>query len=224
MYKVMRMDLILNRTAMLVNATVFGGFFLYMTLRGPTSPMVFMVFASVMVSFMPAMIVTREDKFKAMALVCSLPVDRRTVVKARYALSLILALLGILSAICLGSWLPGTQLGPELLLRWAPLLAAISVTSLFITLILPFTMRFGALGLMLSLAALQVVGIVLFTVVQLSGSSADNLLAERVVEGILGLHQRFGPLGFDLLLLSCLALLWATSYAVSVRVFRHREL
>jgi hypothetical protein len=223
MLKVMRMDLIMNRNAMLVNMCTSGAFLLYMTWRGPTSPVTFAVFGSLMVSMLPAIIVTREDKFKAMGLGCSLPVARRTIVLARYALSLGLAGMGLAVAMNLGAWMPNSVMSPELLFRQGPLLAGVSVSVLLIALVLPFTLRFGLLGLMLALVGFQVMGIILFTVVQLTGSSADHALAERIIGGIAALYSRLGAFGFDILLLGALLALLAASLAVSVRVFQLRE-
>lgn len=224
MRRVIVMDLIMNRTAILVNSGVFGAFFLYMTWRGPTSPGAFALFSSLMVSFVPAAIVTREDKFKAMALVASLPVTRRTVVLARYTLSLGMAIAGILLAMALGSWLPGSQLSADVLFRPGPLLTAFAMTSVLIAVLLPFTLRFGALGLMIALVSFQVVGIVLFVVVQATGSSVDNRIAERVVAEILALQAWLGPVAFDLFLVCLLLAGLAASCLISVRVFRKREL
>ena len=223
MLKVMRMDLIMNRNAMLVNICTFGAFLLYMTWRGPTSAVTYAVFSSLMVSMLPAIIVTREEKFKAMGLGCSLPVARRTIVLARYALSLGLAGMGLAVAMNLGAWMPNSVMSPELLFRPGPLLAGVSVSVLLIALVLPFTLRFGLLGLMVALVGFQVLGIILFTVVQLTGSSADSALGERIVRGILGLHDRLGPWGFDALLVFCLLVLLSASLALSMRVFQRRE-
>jgi hypothetical protein len=98
------------------------------------------------------------------------------------------------------------------------------VTTIIIALVLPFTLRFGALGLMVALAGFQVLGIILFTVVQLRGSSVDNALAERIVRGIMGAYERLGPLGFDALLVFSLLVVLSASLAVSVWVFQRREL
>jgi len=224
MRRVMRMDLIFNKNALLVNYGIFGAFFVYMIFRGPDTPIVFAVFGSLMVSFLPAMIVTREDKFKAVALVCSLPVDRRTIVRARYALGLLMAASGLLVAWVLASWVPGSVMRPGLLFSQGPILTACFVTVTLISLLLPFTLRFGALGLLLALAGFQVVGIILFTVVQRLGSSVDNRVAERIVQGILTVREALGSTGFTGLLVLCLLCLLALSVAVSERVFESRTL
>jgi hypothetical protein len=214
----------MNRTAMMVNSGIFGAFFLYMAWRGPTSPRAYAVLSSLMVSFVPALIVTREDKFKAMALVASLPVSRRTVVLARYTLTLGVAVVGILLAMCLGSWLPGSQLDADVLMRPGPLLMALAVAMVLIGFLLPFTLRFGFMGLMIALVSFQVVGILLFVTVQATGSSMDNHIAERVLAGILELQARVGPAVFHFLLIGLLLAGVVVSCLISIRVFQEREL
>jgi len=223
MLKIVRMDWILNRNAILMNASVLGAFFLYMVWRGPERPMVFAVFCSLMVSFLPLPIVTREDKFKAMGLGCSLPVARRTIVMARYALSFGLAATGILVVGIAAGWMPNSVMTPGLLFRAGPILAALSISTIGLALLLPFTLRFGALGLMVALVGFQVLGIVLFTVVQLRGPSAGGGLGDMIARGIMGAHERLGPLGFDALLVFFLMVLVSASMAVSVWVFQRRE-
>ncbi|MFH1765649.1 MAG: ABC-2 transporter permease [Gemmatimonadota bacterium] len=224
MLKVIRMDLILNRNAMLVNAGVFGAFFLYMVWRGPDRPFEFAVFCSLLVSFLPLPIVTREDKFKAMGLGCSLPVARRTIVLARYALAFGLAATGLLVVGIAAGWMPNSVMTPGLLFRAGPILAALSVSTIVLALLLPFTLRFGALGLMVALVGFQVLGIILFTVVRLRGPAVGGGLGKTIVMGIMGAHERLGPLGFDALLVFSLLVLLSASLAVSVWVFQRREL
>jgi len=224
MRRVMRMDLIFNKSAFLVNSGVFGAFFIYMIFRGPEAPTAFAVFVSLMVSFFPAMAVTREDKFKAMTLTCSLPVDRRTIVRARYALGLAMAACGLLVVWILGSWMPGSVMTAGLLFRQGPILTAAFVTVTLISLVLPFTLRFGAFGLLLALAGFQVVGIVLFAVVQRTGSSVDNRVAERIAQGVLALREGLGPSVFTAAVIVFLLVLLALSLAVSERVFENRML
>ena len=223
MLKIVRMDLILNRNAILLNASVLGAFFLYMVWRGPERPMSFAVFCSLMVSFLPLPIVTREDKFKAIGLGCSLPVARRTIVMARYALSFGLAGAGLFLVGAAAAWMPNSVMTPELLFQSGPVLAALSISTIALALLLPFTLRFGALGLMVALVGFQVLGITLFTLVQLRGPAVGGGLGGMIARGIMGAHERLGPVGFDVLLIVFLLALLSASLAVSVWVFQRRE-
>lgn len=224
MRDVVRKDLILNRNAMAVNLLIFSAAFALLSSMSEVPSREFTVLASVMVSFLPVMIVTREDKARAMALACSLPVTRRTIVRARYGLALVLATGGILLALGLAAWLPTSAMSATALFQPANLLTALSVALLVMSLMLPLTLRFGAMGLILLLAVSQVIGIVLFTVVQITESTADKALVAAVVRGIGDVAARLGTPGFHLLLAALLAGLVAASYRVSVFVFERREL
>ena len=183
----------------------------------------FAFFAGIMMAFVPVMVVTREDKFKAMALGCSLPVTRKTIVRSRYALAVGSSILGVLLALSVGSLAPTSQLGAAELFRPAIVLQALAVTTIVIALLLPFTLRFGAFGLILVLGASQVLGILALTLVKTTGSSADKQMVESIIGFVRDLHVRLGSGGFYLLLLLFLAgVLWV-SYAISVWVFRRRE-
>jgi len=224
MLKVMMKDLIMNRTALVANTFIMAAFLVFMSSWEEGASLgTYAFFSGVMMAFVPAMIVTREDKFKAMALGCSLPVSRGTIVKARYVLCLGLAVAGILLALSLAALAPTSQLGGAELFRLETVLRALSVTIILIALLLPFTLRFGALGLILVLGSFQVLGILALTMVKFTRSSADKRLVDSIIQSVGSLYARIGPIGFDLLLLLFLSAVLVASYAVSVWVFRRRE-
>ncbi len=225
MFKVMMKDLIMNRTALVANTFIMAAFLVFMSSWEEGASLgAFTFFAGVMMAFVPAMIVTREDKFKAMALGCSLPVSRGTIVRARYVLCLGIAVGGILLALSLAAFVPTSQLGGAELFRLETVLRVLSVTVLLLALLLPFTLRFGALGLILVLGSFQVLGIVALTIVKFTRSSVDKRLVDSIIQSVGSLYGRIGPVGFDLLLIAFLATVLLASYAVSVWVFRRREL
>jgi len=225
MFKVMMKDLIMNRTAMVANLLIMAAFLVFMSSWEEGAQVgTYAFFSGLMMAFIPAMIVTREDKFKAMALGCSLPVTRETIVRSRYVLAVGLAVVGILLALVLAAVAPSSRLGASELFRLGTVLRALSVTTLLLALLLPFTLRFGALGLILVLVASQVLGIVALTMVKLTQSSVDKRLVDSIIQSVASLYGRLGPVGFDLLLMAFLATVLLASYSLSVWVFRRREL
>ena len=225
MLKTIRKDLILNRNVMIINGVIFAaclGFFA--TTGSDFPPRLYAAFASFMVAFLPAVLVTREDKFNAMRLGCSLPVRRKTIVQARYALSVGLAVLGIFGAFLLAAFIPSSHFSPSDLFAWGTFLTGMTGITIFLSLLLPFTLRFGMQGILIFLIATQVLGVALLTLVKVTGSAVDK----RVVDGIIGFfvrsQQALGPTVFNLLLSAALIGLLVVSYLVSVRVFENREL
>ena len=224
MLRVMKKDLILNRTALVSNLVIMTGFLVFMSSwEEGASTGAFAFFAGIMMAFVPIMIVTREDKFKAMALGCSLPVTRETIVRARFLLAVGSSVLGIFLALTLGALAPTSQMGVSELFRPAVVFHALSVTTLVVAILLPFTLRFGALGLIMVLASFQVLGIVALTMVKSTQSSADKRFVDSIIQTVSDLYAWAGAGGFYLLLLAFLGLVLWVSYAVSVWIFRKRE-
>lgn len=224
MLNVMKKDLIMNRTALVFNLVILVAFLTFMSSwEEGASTGAFAFFAGIMMAFVPVMIVTREDKFNAMALGCSLPVSRKTIVGARYLLGVGSSVLGVFLALVVGSLTPTSRLGVSELFRLGVVLHALSVTTLALALLLPFTLRFGARGLILALASSQVFGIVALTVVKTTRSSVDQALVGSIIQGVADLHARLGGTGFYLLLLTLLAAVLWCSYLASVWVFQKRE-
>jgi len=225
MLKVMMKDLIMNRNALVANLFIMAAVLVFICSWEEGAPVgTYAFFSGIMMAFVPIMIVTREDKFKAMALGCSLPVTRETIVRSRYLLSTGFAVMGILLAFVLAALVPSSRLSATELFRPETFLRALSVTTILIALLLPFTLRFGALGLILVMAAFQVLGIVALTMVKLTRSSADKAFVDSIVQAVGNLYTRLGSVGFDLLLAALLAAVLLASYGLSVWIFRRREL
>jgi ABC-type transport system involved in multi-copper enzyme maturation permease subunit len=224
MLKVMMKDLIMNRTALVANLFIMAAFLVFMSSwEEGASAGAYAFFSGIMMAMVPVMIVTREDRFQAMALGCSLPVTREAVVRSRYLLAAGTAVLGVLFAFALAALAPFSQLSAAELFRPEVILQALSVTTISTALLLPFTLRFGAFGLILVLVASQVLGIVALTMVKLTQSSADKRLLDSIIQAVSGLYVRLGPVGFDLLLVVFLAVMLLSSYAIAVWVFKRRE-
>jgi ABC-type transport system involved in multi-copper enzyme maturation permease subunit len=224
MLNVIRKDLILNQTALVSNLLIMAGFLGFMSSwEEGASAGSFAFFTGIMMAFVPVMVVTREDKFRAMALGCSLPVTRKTIVQARYLLAVGTSVIGISFAFLIGAFFPLSELDPASLFRPGAVFLALSVTTVAITLLLPFTLRFGAMGLILVLAGTQVLGIVALTLVKIGESSADKRFIDTLVGSVMDLHSRLGPEVFYFLLALFLCGILMASYGLSLWVFRRRE-
>jgi ABC-type transport system involved in multi-copper enzyme maturation permease subunit len=224
MLRVIRKDLILNQTALLANLLIMTGFLCFMSSWEEGAPAGgFAFFSGIMMAFVPVTVITREDKFKAMALGCSLPVTRKAIVRSRYLLAVACSVLGISLAFLLGAFFPLSQLDYTQLFRPGTIFLALSVTTLLVAMLLPFTLRFGAMGLILVLGGFQVLGILALTLVKLKESSADRRLIDILVGSVVDLHGQLGSGVFYLLLLFFLCGILIASYGLSLWVFRRRE-
>lgn len=224
MREVVWKDLLLNRSVLLPSFLLFAVMFGVMAAM-PESPLrEYTVMTSVVIAFLPIMIVTGEDKARAMALTCSLPVTRRTVVRARFILAGLMGTCGVLFSMGLASVLPTSTLPAAALFHPANLIMGFAVVLLIMSLMLPLTLRFGARGVILLLVVLQVIGVLLLTVTQVTHSSADKRFIGAIVGGIGDLVARLGPWGFYALVVLALGVVITVSYRISVRAFVRREL
>lgn len=217
-------DLLFSRRDLLVNLVIITVTLALLSSLDDMSARAVGFFAGLMAAVFPITLVTREDKSNALALSCSLPVTRRTVVRARYVFGIALAVGGVLLALSVAALLPASSLTAAALFGGGPLLLALSLALLFMGLMLPFALRYGAMGLIGLMVALQVVGVVLLVVTQITGSNADVRLIDGVVGGVRSLRETLGGLGFTALLWAALAVFMAGSYQLAVFVFERREL
>jgi hypothetical protein len=224
MLETIRKDLLFCRRDLLINAFIIAVTLGILTSLDDMSVRATAVFAGLMAAVFPVVLVTREDKSNAVALACSLPVTRRTIVRARYVLGVALAALGVLLALFIAALLPTSTLPASALFSSSPLLLALSLALLLMSLMLPLTLRLGAVGLIVLLVVLQVIGVVLLTVVQLTGSNADLLLIGMLAEGVGAVREALGGVGFQLLIWLGLGGFLLASYGLAIHLFERREL
>jgi ABC-type transport system involved in multi-copper enzyme maturation permease subunit len=222
--KVIHQDLLVNRWGLLVNWTVSGMLLSYIAAQPDVRASHFAVFASLMCAFAPVTLLVHEDKCKCASLTCSLPVTRRTIVAARYALAGLLTAVGLVGVTALVLALPFSHLTARELLAPGVLLSALAISGTLSAFMLPFTIRFGMAGLMAFMVSAQVVGIALFMMVQISGSSGDRRIARALLQALRDAHTGLGSPAFELVVLAALSLIVALSFAVSVRLFERRDL
>ncbi len=224
MRDIMAKDLLLNRGMLLINLAIFMATFGLLTGMGVSSARVAAVFAGLMVGMLPVTVVTREDKVHAMTLACSLPVTRRTIVKARYFLGLFMAVVAGLLLLAVTGLVPSSGVALSEALRPGILMLALSVAAIMIAVMLPLTFRYGAVGVFVLLAASQVLGVILLTIAQFTGSNADLHIAGAMVRAVRRVAEALGPAGFYPVLVATLAMLLWLSYRASAFVFERKDL
>jgi ABC-type transport system involved in multi-copper enzyme maturation permease subunit len=226
MLKVLRLEYLFSRRQVLIVLAVFSAYFAYMAGR-IDSPRLFIVMTSVMVGLsMPFTILGREDKFKTAALVCSLPVRRSTVVLGKYAASWIAIGLGLGYALLLTAVLPFSKIAAAEVLSPKTLLVSLFLISLIFAVILPFTLRFGLVGVIALLVGTQLLGVVALFVAQLVRVPNNPLrIAFRAVErGLKSLLYHEPTAGFLLALLAAVLAINALSILVGWLLYSRRDL
>jgi len=161
MHRIMRQDLIFNRNNLLLMLAIMTCVFVYFAgwAEGLSPRAYFLLAAFYVGASMGITLAAREDKHKTAALICSLPVRRSTIVAARFVLTWALMLLTLVYASLLTAVLPFSQIDLIAVVNVKFILVGLLILSAVFSLILPFTIRFGVMGVILFLVAAQVLSV-----------------------------------------------------------------
>ncbi len=221
---VLRFDLVLNAKALLLNGLIFSVFLVFMAHNGEIPIGEYAVVGALMFSFSNLTVLTREDRFKTAILLCSLPVKRRTIVLGRYVLAALSGLVGIAYASLL-TLLPTAQVlteGTSVLSVVGPATVAIVLGN---SLLMPFTIRFGFIGVMVFLVAGQVLGIAVLAIWRrVQGAAELKDVIARGIGSVRDLQQSTDPWVFGVGVAILLLIGLVVSCWISARVFERKAL
>ncbi len=224
--KLMRKDLLLSWTMPLWVAGSIAANFLIWTIDGGRSGSI-LSFGSFVAAFLPIMISGREDRMRTNAFSCALPVSRRQIVAARYLLCLVMAPVWMLFCVLLIWAGSGFRLPPEML-EPAAYAVALAVQVLAVSILLPLMMRFGFIGFLYGLIAVQVLGLLVLVIGPRVGLRSGILAIEDAVRsigpGLRALRARLGDAPWLAAVLGTVGTVVALSYAVSRALFGSRDL
>jgi len=225
--KLLYREWMLNRQQYLIVLAMVAVFQIYFVLRAD-SARAWIVFTGIFMSFQTIVPFTREEKFQAAAWTLTLPVRRREIVRARWAVAWLNILAGVLIALAVALLLPG-RIDPAQALVPDTLLLTAAVSSLILALLMPFTIRFGLMGVMIFLVAAQVVGAGLLVALTMSvgrtgaAGRAPGVLIEGIRAGLLSVQGALTPSVFQVTALAALLLLNWIGYRTALALYRRRE-
>jgi len=224
MLKLIRKDLILHRRFLLAIGILFPIYFGYFGSRLSRATVVEVsIFAAFICAVLPFSLIGREDKFKSLPFALSLPATRREVVLSRYLLSWGLMLYLYVSGAILMTVFPGTKLTAAAVFALQPALISLSFMALFFAVLMPLFVRFGPMGMLVFIVALQVLGVLLLvfkSLISLRAIKAALLLVPKAVSAI---QASAGAAAAALGAAALLILLTYASFELSAAVFRKRE-
>ncbi len=175
--------------------------------------------------FLPVMLLGREDKFRAGAQVCSLPVTRDAVVASRFVGGWMLALAGVGIAVIAMAGLGLAGLQPFTPATSNLPIAVITTSGLAIAVMLPFAIRFGVAGTISLLVGLQVLGMTALLASALfgirGGLISTTVRAARQIHA--WLDGALGPAGVALVIVLAIVALNAAAYRLAAWLYRRRE-
>ncbi len=226
MSKLLRMEFIFNRKQILLTLAIFSAYFVYMSSRFE-SPRFFLIITSLMIGLaMPMGLVGREDKFKTAALVCSLPVRRSWIILAKYATSWIIIGVSFAYALFLAAVIPFAKVSVAEILNLKSLLIGLAFISLIFSFILPFTTRFGFVGIIIFLVSTQVFGIVMILLAQFLGPKRRLLkvVFDGLEKGARYVLNHPGTPGFLLVLVAAILIINAASFVITGWLYARKEM
>jgi len=223
MLNLIRKDLILSKRFLLIFGLLYLGYMGYLGSR-VGHPREIIVITTLMCGLLPLIQYTREDKFKAGVLNCSLPVTRREIVLSRYILSWVLTLVLYVLVMGVIALLPGRKFATSAMFSLNTVLFALAFMTLYLGLLLPLILRFGLAGMFAFLIVLQVFGIATllldrYKVAHLRLSS----LAVVVKKGLLDLHASLGTPVYDSLLVVLMVLLTLASFSFAMFLYKRKD-
>jgi ABC-2 type transport system permease protein len=202
----------------------FGpAYVLYMAIFGSriSSSGVMGGFGPLLYALLPLTIYAREDKFKADVFSLSLPVTRRHLILSRYVMAWITMLLMYGIASVLSVLIPGTKLSLSTIFLPKTVLMALFFMTLIFGTLMPLFTRFGFVGLMIFLVALQVLGI--FLVVFNMVIKDIRTVIVSIVGSVNKAQAAVGPAGSAAAAVVLMIILTYISFELSVYLFKRRD-
>jgi hypothetical protein len=217
-------DLILNKRYLLWVGVFYVAYLGFFGSR-LSSPRLALLVGAFMSALMPLLNYTREDKFKAALLSCSLPSTRKQIVRSRYVLSWLLMLAVYLLIVPAMAFFPGGKLGLASLVNVHSIFLFLTVLTLVFAVLMPLLLRFGLVGMFVFLIGMQVLGI---AVMVLESQKLVHLdirgAVARVAGGLRSLNAALGGPAYFALLFVGLVLLNLASLAGSTFLFKRKDL
>jgi len=217
-------DLILNKKFL----SYVGLFYiLYVGVFGSRidNPKVDIIFITFLSFILPVMIYTREDKFKATVVSCSLPATRRQIILARYILGWLLMLIIYVLDMMAILVAPGHKLGAADLFNARTIFLALALMTLYFSILMPFLIRFGMVGFFVFLISLQVLGVITLTLASKKMLNLDiKAWVAAINNAFMSLNARLGTPGYYAFLLAMMLLLSLGSFVCSVFIFKRKDL
>ncbi len=178
-------------------------------------------FGPLLYALLPLTIYAREDKFKAEGFSLSLPATRRDLMLSRYVMAWITMLAMYGSASVLSLLIPGTKLAVSTVFLPKTVLMALFLMTLIFGTLMPLFTRFGMVGLMIFLVALQVLGIFLVVFNMVIKDIRTVILS--IVGAISKAQAAIGPAGSAAAAVVLMVTLTYLSFELSVFLFKRKD-
>lgn len=217
-------DLILNKRYLLGIGIFYVAYLGFFGSR-LNSPRLALMIGAFMSALLPLLNYTREDKFKAALLSCSLPSTRQQIVRSRYVLSWLLMIAVYVLIVPAVAFFPGGKLGLASLVNVHSVFLYLAVVTLVFAVLMPLLLRFGLVGMFVFLIGMQVLGLVVMVLESRKLVHLDlGGVVSRIAAGLRSLNAALGSPAYFALLFAGLVLLNLASLACSTFLFKRKDL
>ena len=222
-------DWLLNRRMLFISYGIFLAFEAFASWL-PHSPQVWLIFACIYSSFLAVTIFLREDRFQALGWTCTLPLTRRDLVRARYIEAWAIVLVTMAAAIGVCAIMPASKVDVSIVLQPTNLLVGALVVTVIVSLMLPFTIRLGFMGMLVFLVGIQVLGMLALVAAQMfrgptsAGVRPIAAFFGGITDLVIALRFHLGAPAFFVAALGVLGLVNYAAYHGAVWLFARREL
>jgi hypothetical protein len=222
MIKLIRKDLILHKKFVLGVGILYP---LYLGFFGSrvNNTSILPVLGAFLYAIVPFILFGREDKFKSEAFGLSLPVTRREYLRARFLLSWGLMLLMYAVGSVLMVAVPGAKLSAATVFSPRMVLLSLAFITVYFGILMPLFVRFGQVGMLVFIVALQVIGVLLMVFRSAAGIGMIKKLFRLIPDGVAAVHSSLGAAPAFLAVLALLALFSYASFELSVVFLRKKE-
>ena len=188
-------------------------------------PGVFFLFAGLVSAFVPISALCEEEKSRGLVLARSLPVSLNTLVASKYAGAWLMALMGLAFAVLVGLTMPTSSLRMPGALTVRTIGIAISIVGIVIAMVYPFTIRFGATGVLIGGLTAHLLGTVVFaTQVIFPRSLGLKAMIRGTLEALRGARGQLGDPFYYACVIAAVLVLNAGSYVASTCLLKSRDL
>jgi len=227
--KLLYREWILHRQVVAIMFGIFGAYQIYAVMN-VNSARAWIVFATVYSAFLTAALFIREDKFRATGWTCILPIKRIELVRARFIVSWAMVVAALGGSTLLAAVVPGTKFPVGEIFDTSTLLIVAALTTLIFAWVLPFSIRFGMVGIMFFLVGAQVGGVLLlFIGSRINRASGDSGRPIRtalaaISDALIGAREALSPALFTVVVVIVLTAANWLAYRFAAFLFNRREL
>ncbi|MCX6564904.1 MAG: ABC-2 transporter permease [Candidatus Aminicenantes bacterium] len=222
MIKLIRKDLILHKKFVLGVGILYPLYLGFMGSRVDNLAML-PVLGGFLYAIVPLILFGREDKFKSEAFGLSLPVTRREYLRARFLLSWGLMFLMYAMGSLLMVAVPGARLAAATVFSPKMILLSLAFMAVYFGFLMPLFIRFGQVGMLVFIVALQLIGVLLMVFRSAVGVTTVKKLFRLIPDGVAAVQSSLGAVPAFLALLALLALLTYASFELSAAFLRRKE-